>query len=277
MCRIDLCDFLTFSPSKKLTVKCNVDLGISEKENIVYKAAVALNEFTNQNNTVEIEIEKNIPTGAGLGGGSSNAATTLLTLNELWGLDLDFEDLLKIGKNLGSDIAFFLYEKPAVIEFGRGDLIIPMEKRNTTFEFKNYYYLLVNPEVKISTKHAYSLFKKDFSPILGELENPESEEELWDIFDFVMRVLCTESIASGEDLFFANDFEDIVCKIHPILNELLEELLELSDHRAAMTGSGSSFYALFKTKKEAKEAEKIIKSKFNMDTFIGKLLNKQKL
>jgi len=271
MYRIELCDFLTFSPSKKLTVKCNVDLKISEKENIVYKAAVALNKFTNQNNTVNIEIEKNIPVGAGLGGGSSNAATTLLTLNELWNLNLDFEDLLKIGKNLGSDVAFFLYEKPAIIEFGRGGIIIPMEKRDVTFEFKNYYYLLVNPKINISTAAAYSMLKRSFNPIFKELENPESEE-LWDIFDFVMRVIIIENATKGEDLFFANDFEDVICKYYPELEELLMELLELSDHKAMMTGSGSAFFALFKTKKEANEAAKIIKSKFDMETFIGKML-----
>jgi len=269
--RIDLCDELYFKPSKKLTVNCNVDLGIPEEENIVYKAAMALNKFTNKKNTVEIEIIKNIPPSSGLGGGSSNAATTLLTLNELWELNLELEDLLDIAEKLGSDVPFFVYEKPVAIAFGKGELVVPMEKTDITLEFKNYYYLLVNPKINIKTSKAYSLLKKSFNPILEELENPDFEN-FGDAFDFIAKVLYVENVAKGEDLFFTNDFEDVVCKINPKLLDLLDELLKLSDHKAAMTGSGSSFYALFRTKKEAIESEKIIKSKFGMETFIGKLL-----
>lgn len=269
--KIDLCDELRFKPSNKLTVKCNIDLGIPENENIVYKSAVALNEFTNQNNTVAIEIEKNIPVGAGLGGGSSNAATTLLTLNEMWNLNLKFDDLHSIAEDLGSDVPFFLYDEPSAIVFGKGEYLLPMDYEDITLDFKNFYYLLVNPKIFISTAKAYSLLQRKYDVQLKGLEEPDNFD-FKEMFDYVALKNCLECSAKEEDLYFNNDFEEIIIQQHPELSELQAELMKLSDDRMAMTGSGSAFFALFKTLKKVEKAQEIIKSKFNMETFIGKLM-----
>ena len=256
--KIDLCDYLYFkqnndfhSYSKNITVNCNVDLGIAEEQNIVYKTAAALNKFTNQNNTVIIEIDKKIPAGAGLGGGSSNAATTLLALNEFWNLKLEFNDLLCIAADLGSDVPFFLYEKPAIVE-GRGEIITPID-----FDC-NCFYLLVFPNIHIDTKYAYSALNKN---------NYVNQEKI-NIFaksDFTNEKKIINKQFSIEDIsnYLYNDFEEVIFSENPELLLVKENLMDLSNKKALMTGSGSTIFAIFDNMDEAKIAEQKFNSNLN--------------
>ena len=107
---VDLCDVIKFYPNSD-GIRINSNEDIKLEENIIFKAAHSLNSFTNQNNSVQIELDKKIPLGAGLGGGSSNAASTLIALNKIWDLNLKQSELMRLGKNLGSDVPFFINGK----------------------------------------------------------------------------------------------------------------------------------------------------------------------
>ena len=268
--KIDLCDYLYFKPSSKLEVQCNVDLGISDSENIVYKSAVALNEFTNQNNTVRIEIEKNIPTQAGLGGGSSNAATTLLTLNELWNLNLEFDDLLRIAMELGSDVPFFIHDAPYAMVAGKGNIVLPLENSD------DFYYLLVCPKVNVSTANAYSLLCKEYDEKYAELETFASTGDIANriyCLDLLKNIFTEVAFAArdnGINIFLQNDFEEVIFRLHPELLLLKKELMLLSDDVVIMTGSGSAFFAIFDNLSEAQNAQKKLQGNLEYQSFIVK-------
>ncbi|MEK7271581.1 MAG: 4-(cytidine 5'-diphospho)-2-C-methyl-D-erythritol kinase, partial [Nitrospirota bacterium] len=139
--KISLYDVLTFEPSKDLTVI--TDARIQKEENLVYKAGVLLRNECRINTGAEIHLYKNIPVAAGLGGGSSDAALTLIGLNKLWSLELSTRELCGFAEQLGSDVPFFLYGQLALVE-GRGEKITPIKAA------KKYNLLLVKPHISIS-------------------------------------------------------------------------------------------------------------------------------
>ncbi|MDP9381722.1 MAG: 4-(cytidine 5'-diphospho)-2-C-methyl-D-erythritol kinase [Chloroflexota bacterium] len=118
---IDLSDHLSFVPDSELSLTVEGDAPTTD-ENLVLRAARALREHA-PGKGARIHLEKHVPTGAGLGGGSSNAAATLKGLRQLWGLDLELDDLTEIGRKLGADVPFFLSQGGAALGVGRGDLI----------------------------------------------------------------------------------------------------------------------------------------------------------
>ncbi len=118
---VDLCDTLYFEISDKVSFECT-EPALHTPDNLVLKAIKLVKEATNCNKGVKVRLEKHIPWGAGLGGGSSNAATTLLALNKLWGLGLSVPKLISLAAKLGSDVPFFLYGGLALVE-GRGEKV----------------------------------------------------------------------------------------------------------------------------------------------------------
>lgn len=136
---IDLNDTIKFYPSKNgIDISCNKN--IKREDNIIYKAANALNVYTGEKNSIKVDLVKKIPSGAGLGGGSSNAAMTLLSLNNLWSLSLSKRELLDIGKKLGADVPFFVNGENAFVK-GIGEKIIKKEsiKKNIVVIYPNIY------------------------------------------------------------------------------------------------------------------------------------------
>lgn len=230
---IDLCDMVTFRPERsgKILVTCS-DKTIPVKKNLAYLAAKAL--WRPGLPGVEIHVEKRIPSGAGLGGGSSNAACVLSALNKIWGLGLANSSLRRIGARLGADVPFFLFA-PRAWATGVGDKLRklpPMEK---------IALLLVKPPVDVSTAKAYREFD------LNLTTPPKS---------FRMPPLIKKS---GVTLYEAagllqNDLEETVLKAHPDLLGVRNELLGVRSKGVMLTGSGSAFFALFKNKKEAVSA-----------------------
>lgn len=169
---------------------------------------------------VSIHLHKVIPTGAGLGGGSSDAAHTLRLLNTIFELRLSTAQLADYAQQLGSDCAFFIEDFPK-LGSGRGELLKP-----TTLSLKNKFLVLIKPNVHVSTADAYRniLPKKPVSSIKDIVENRSLKE--W-------------------RNFLQNDFEESVFKVHPIIKQYKERLYKMGAAYASMSGSGSAVFGIF--------------------------------
>jgi len=197
---------------------------IPKEENLVFRAAQLLQTRFGIQKGISIRLTKNIPIGAGLGGGSSDAAATLKSLNQLWELNLSLAELEKIAAELGSDCAFFIRggtQKGA----GRGELLEAFE---LPADFPRHV-VLVTPNIHISTAEAFAAWD----------ENPPQPP-----FDKGGR----RSEAEWGDLI--NDFEKTIFAKHPELAEIKSWLLESGAELASLSGSGSVVYGLFHEKPE---------------------------
>ncbi len=145
---VDLCDQLSFRRTATADIVLSGDCGdVAAADNLVHKAARALQQAASIDCGADITLQKNIPMGAGLGGGSSNAATTLLALNHLWQTGLDLHALAQIGANLGADVPIFVYGHAAWAE-GIGDRLTPIEPFQPC-------YLIVKPDCSIATAEIF--------------------------------------------------------------------------------------------------------------------------
>jgi 4-diphosphocytidyl-2-C-methyl-D-erythritol kinase len=214
---VDVCDHLTFYLRKDGVINLKTPiLGLKPSENLIVKAASLLHQHTDGKLGVDISIDKHIPMGAGLGGGSSNAATTLMALNQLWRLHLPQSELLNLGAQLGADVPVFIFGHAAWGE-GVGDVLTPMI-------LPQPWYLLIDPKIKISTTELFqdAKLKRNQSQIAKH------------VFDF----------NTG-----SNDFEPIVLQHYPPIAKIFDWLAPFS--RPRLTGTGSIVYAAFDTRREA--------------------------
>lgn len=177
---------------------------------------------------MEIHLHKQIPIGAGLGGGSSNATKILLALNQLIPDPLALELLHEMAAELGSDCPFFLHDRAMMME-GRGELLAP-----SSVSLKNLYLVLLFPEIHISTPEAYAGIR----PQLPELHLNE---------------VLAAPIREWKDTVI-NDFEAGIFEKYPLLSDLKAELYKEGAIYASMSGSGSSLYGIFKQKPELPES-----------------------
>ena len=223
---ISLCDRLTFSPGDKLELTCSDPEIPCDERNLVIKAANAIRERAGVDCGARIELEKNIPSPGGLGGGSSDAAAALIGLTRLWELDLTEDELAEIAASLGSDVSYFLVGG-TVIGTGRGTELEPVEDIKWAGPM-----LIVSPEADSGTAAAYSRLN---APSL-------TTEELVRI----LRVYRSEA----ESVLFEgtgvrNDLEASVFAAFPEVEEVKAELLRLGATTALMSGSGPSVFAVF--------------------------------
>lgn len=206
---------------------------IPEADDLVIKAAHLLRSYAQKPELgVDITLQKVIPSGAGLGGGSSDAATTLLALNKLWQLDLTKEKLLPLALQLGADVPFFLYSQAAIVE-GVGEQITPLSPRIAN-DLAQMHYVLIVPKRHIPT---VSIFKDpDLTRDTVQLTVPDLETELlaaktpWDYGD--------------------NDLESVACAQYPDLALMRKFLMDLGVS-IRMSGAGSVFFAAFESQKRA--------------------------
>lgn len=173
---------------------------------------------------IKIHLHKNIPIGAGLGGGSSDAAFTLKMLNKLFELGLTAESMETFIKPFGSDCAFFIKNKP-VLAIGKGDEFEPI-----ILNLKGKYLVMVYPDLFISTKEAYSgIVPKPSSHNLGEITSNSLDK-------------CNQNVV--------NDFEKHLFASYPILPTIKTQLYEMGAVYASMSGSGSTMYGIFENEVE---------------------------
>jgi 4-diphosphocytidyl-2-C-methyl-D-erythritol kinase len=226
---IDLYDVITFTKSDKFSFTSD-NKKLENSTNLIIKAKDILESEAKNNFNVEIELIKKIPVGAGLGGGSSDAAAALLSLNEMFNLKYETETLKKFSLQLGSDVPFFINPKPSFAE-GRGEKI-----NLINFEI-NQPILIVNPGIHISTKEAY----RNITP-----KKPS----------FNLSNLFKIDFSNNELLkYITNDFEDNVFKTHPKVKEIKDRLYLNGAKFALMSGSGSTVFGIFENIEAAKKAK----------------------
>ena len=215
---IERCDWLRFSPRTDEEVRLSRPLpGISEADELAVRAARLLRKVGGSKQGVDIEIEKNIPVGGGLGGGSSDCATTLAVLNRLWRLNLPQEKLASLALSLGADVPFFLFGGNAFAE-GIGERLAPLE-------LPPAWYVVLAPAVSVSTRAIFA------------------EPEL-------TRNSKTIKISGFSAGFGRNDLEPVVCRRHAEVAAHLEWLKQFGDAR--MSGSGACVFAEFSNEREAR-------------------------
>lgn len=232
---IDLYDTLIFEESELIEIICDAPIKI--ENNLVYKAAKELANYAGIKKGVKITIKKDIPIGAGLAGGSSDAAATLKTLNELWNINLKSEELIQLGKSLGSDVNFFFYLPISIVE-GRGEIINSLEIN------KSYTLLLIKPAFSISTRWAYESFeiKSQLTEKYEKINN-----NIWKLYD----LLCNGVV---DNIYLWNDLEKPVIKKYPEIDRLKKKLIKSGAKVSLMSGSGSTIFGVFKSREEAIKA-----------------------
>ncbi|MEW6409528.1 MAG: 4-(cytidine 5'-diphospho)-2-C-methyl-D-erythritol kinase [Nitrospirota bacterium] len=199
------------------------------EDNLAFRAAKLLKEKTKVSAGVRIEIRKGIPISAGLGGGSSDAAATLIALNYLWKTGLSRHELMEIGSSLGTDVPFFIYGT-AAIGTGRGDKLMPFKP------LPALNLLIVNPLFPVSTAWVYRNYNKP--------------QYLTDI-DYNVKILSSFSLNE-----LSNDLEDVVIKEYPLVKELKKALAENGAIAAVMTGSGPTVFGIYPDETAINEAKK---------------------
>lgn len=234
-CLIDLCDQIEIQITEngKISLIEHNQAWFYQKD-LSYRAAVLLQEHTNCRLGSNIKIKKVIPSGAGMGGGSSNAATVLTVLNQLWKTGLTCQELMQLSVQLGADIPFFIQGKNALVE-GIGEIITPIA-------IPELYFVIIKPQVHIPTREIFTNLKLDLNQI-----NPD--------------LITVDELLDKK----TNDLADVACLIHPELNPIFSELNQYGN--AVMTGSGSCIYLTFTEKNLAKSIANILSARYN--TFLA--------
>ena len=199
------------------------------EDNLIIKCYLRMRAKYPQIGDVRIRFKKNIPFGAGLGGGSSDAAHMAIALNELFSLGLTQQQLAEEVRPLGADCPFFVYNTPCYAE-GIGDKLTPI-----ALDLSGLRLVMVKPACGVSTKEAYGgIIPKGTSKVLTDLK--------------VLNVLNDLTILSA----LTNDFEETVCKVHPEIAEIKKRLQDAGAVYAAMSGSGSTVFGLFQDDAEGR-------------------------
>jgi 4-diphosphocytidyl-2-C-methyl-D-erythritol kinase len=212
-----------------VTVKDNKGVLPDGKANTIYRAIITLKERFKIGTGVSVYVEKNIPIGSGMGGPSSNAATALKEMTRIWGLSISETELNEIGSCIGADVPLFLYGKPCVMR-GIGDLISPIE-------LPNLWYLIVYPNMSISTRRVYEGLKI-------VLTNKQNDIKLVAKFNNIQDISA----------ILENDLERVGILLCPTIQTIKDRLIEAGAGGTLMSGSGSSVFGIFETEEGAKKA-----------------------
>lgn len=235
---LNIFDVLEVEKSKKFKLEISGEFAhlINLENNLFTQILDFFSKEFSITKNLHIKIEKNIPVGAGLGGGSSNAAYFMMALNEIFNLDLSKKDLQKLSQNFGSDIAFFFEKKASIIK-GAGEII------ENFSEFKKFPILLINPKIHLATKDVFKNFDGNFSA-----EIPNFELQKMDIFELIKN--------------FPNDLEKPAIELLPIIKEILDELKNSGAKIAKMSGSGASCFGIFEDENKLGIAKEFLNKKF---------------
>ncbi len=232
-CKVDLFDEIILEESGRISLTCDVDLGIPPEKNLVFKAAEAFRSELGGVAGAKISLKKKIPSGAGLGGGSSDAAATLLGLAELARIPADDPRQVDIAARLGSDVPFFL--KPGAAEAsGRGEILdyFDLEIRRPI--------LIVFADEHVSTKEAYEALNRGF-------DSPDK-------VDFRSLLLVNLDDLTKLKNKMINDFELPIFERIPKLGEIKRKLYDFGAEYSSMSGSGSAIFGFFPDRTTAEKA-----------------------
>lgn len=222
-----LYDVLTIEQAEESSLTIvGIEVDCDPEQNICMKA-LRLMQQRYGIGEASITLDKRIPFGAGLGGGSADGTAVILALNEIFALGLDEATLISLAAELGSDTAFFVRNSPQLCE-GRGEIMTPIE-----LDLAGYWLVLIKPDANVSTREAYA----GVVPAIPELSLTERLQK--PIADWQGSV--------------KNDFEKSVFAAHPIIGEIKQELIDAGAIYASMSGSGSTVFGLFASKEAAEK------------------------
>lgn len=242
MHQVTLCDQIrVITIPEGIEVRSNKDELSGGKSNLAYQAAMEVVSRFGIKTGFRIFLEKNIPLGAGLAGGSTNAAAVIKAIDQLLGLNISLPDMLEIGQSVGSDVPFCLMGDTAIAQ-GRGELLTRVNHRI------KLHLVLVNPGFQVSTARVYNLL--DEETITERPNSPRMAEALTDgNFDGVVSEL-------------GNVMERVTFKLHPELRGIKDDLLQAGAAGALMSGSGPTVFGLFSEIEEARRAFHSIKESY---------------
>lgn len=234
---VSLADYITISDAGTFYFTSNDKLLEAEPNNLIVRAKNILESRYKIKANLHIHLQKNIPIGAGLGGGSSNAAAVLKALNDLYNLNLSERQLEEMGLELGSDVPFFIKGKPVFAE-SRGEVFTPV---NLNIDFP---VLIVNPGIHISTRLAY----ENIIPAKPEFAISKLSDDGLNIAEWRNKVF--------------NDFEKYAFCNYPAVKEIKDKMYESGAVFALLSGSGSSVFGIFEDVISAKRAEDYFAGKY---------------
>lgn len=245
---VSLCDELTFERSAEgIELTCDDPAVPLDKTNLILRAGNMLAENCEVKSGAAIHLTKRIPMGGGLGGGSSNAAVSLIGLSRLWDLRPSPEQMESMAAKLGSDVPFFLHGGTAVGS-GRGSTV------ENIGDFSAEHMIIVTPDIHVSTAKAYADLKAP------NLTNEESNR--------ILRV-CRAEVESADFLRaeIENDFEASVFAAHPEIGRAKQTLVDLGASQALMSGSGASVFGIFDNEETRQTALKALGEEANRRSF----------
>ena len=225
---VALHDILEFSPAANFGLHSNYPELATSADNLCSRAYRRMEQIAPHAQPYHITLIKNIPIGAGLGGGSSNAATVLKFLNKVWQINLSDDNLIRLARAIGSDVPFYIHGKTQS-GGGVGEILEPLTLP------EDFVILLALPEINISTAWAYRQFDpKNAKPAykLNELINDGRIH--WELFE--------------------NQFEDIVFPVYPQLAQIKAQIRQAGALYAGLSGSGAAVFGIYKSQKTAREA-----------------------
>ncbi len=245
---LDLHDTVTIAKqSDGCTIEVNKDNIPTDNHNICVKTYQAVKKYYQEIGGIAIKLVKNIPTGGGLGGGSSNAAATLKGINQLYELKISDKKMENIAASIGADVPFFIKGGTQVGD-GIGAVLTPIDQAIEG------HYLLILPDISISTAWAYGAFKNCL----------EEASDRPNFAHFLERKNLSQTI-------FDNDFERIVIPAYPEIGEIKKGLIEAGADYASLSGSGSTVFGIFSDESHAKTAQ--LKFRKQYRTFLTRPTN----
>jgi 4-diphosphocytidyl-2-C-methyl-D-erythritol kinase len=230
---INLCDVISFESADETSFECT-EPSLQASDNLVVQAAELLREVGGYNKVAKIKLEKRIPWGAGLGGGSSDAATTLSALNELWGLKLATSDLVELAARLGSDVPFFIHGGTALVE-GRGEKVMPLATSMQS------WFVLLLPQVPTILRKTQRLYSRlDARHFTGG--------------QFVYRAfkIWSQDRQLSPSLLF-NVFDKVALDAFPGLDDYWRRFEEAGGTDIHLVGSGPALFAPLYSEAKAEE------------------------
>ena len=240
--RINLSDkiLLKSRPDKKIKIICNNPQVPKDSSNLCFRSAKLLQDEFNLSYGADIEIRKNIPVGAGLGGGSSNAATVLLGLNKIWKLGLSRRKLLCYAQKIGADVAFFIYDTPFAVAKGRGDEIKPLASQRV----KRIWQILIAPRFPVATPLVYKEWDR-----LKKNKKARLTKPVYNVKMLTLALKRGDTLLLKKCLF--NSLEQATLKLFPQLKRVKEKLEKLGLEAILMSGSGPAVFGIVSSRKEA--------------------------
>ncbi|MGV8145440.1 MAG: 4-(cytidine 5'-diphospho)-2-C-methyl-D-erythritol kinase [Alkaliphilus sp.] len=257
MQQIDLYDTITLidNNSQKIKIVTKCEYIPTGPKNIAYIAAELLKKKLDINRGVDIRIKKNIPVTAGLAGGSSNAASVLLGLNELWDLRLSTKELMILGVDIGADVPFCVLGGAALAE-GIGEELIPIRG------LENVWIVISKPAFSVSTEGVYK--QLDLSKL----------QPRHDINMLINAVEKGDLIRLSKNMF--NVLEEVTVSNYPIIKQIKKKMLEYNAIGSMMSGSGPTVFGMYKSYERAKSAQRKL-LKLYKQTYIAQTYSKNNL